>query len=225
MNIEEKREILKHIKLGTKEVLYYPYAEGKHVLPLRPISSWEMDDSFYRALEDTPSNIADFIVKVKLDLIDKKTNINVENTGYVKLMKFYNTIDYWVVYYAMKDFQDEQFIVPNYSEIDSYPKGFYEVMKMQEVHKIAKFILSASNRTKEVIKEIFTDNMGREVACVSLFLNIPIAEMGNITDLQRDYMVYSKLHLFKIIKREAKKKRYIISGEKMTIKEALGRFR
>jgi len=225
MKNEDKREILKHIKLGTKEVLYYPYAEGKQPLPLRPISTWELDDCFYKALEDTPDNIADFIVKVKLDLIDKKTNINVENTGYIKLMKFYNSIDYWIVYYSMKDFQDKQFSLPDYTEIDSFPKGFYEVMKMIGVHKIAKFVLSSSIRSEDVIKEIFKDEAGKEVASIYLYLNVPLAEMGDITKLQRDFMIYSKLHLGKIVKGEARKQKYSISGEKMTIKQVLDRFK
>lgn len=225
MKNEEKREILKHITLGTNEVLYYPYAEGKEPLPLRPISTWEIDDSFYKALSNTSKNIADFIVKVKLDLIDRKTNISVPNTGYVKLMKFYNTIDYWVVYYAMKDFQSEEFRFPNYEEIEAYPNGFYEILKMTDIHKIAKFVLRASNRNTEVIKEIFTDYTGREVAYLTLFLNVPISEIGNITNLQRDYMIYSKAKMPKIVKGEYKKDKYSISGKKMTVKEVLEEFK
>ncbi len=227
MNVKEKREIIKHITLGTNEVLYYPYTEGKQPLPLRPISSWELDDCFYKALEETPTNIADFIVKVKLDLIDRKTNINVENTGYVKLMNFYNSIDYWIVYYAMKDFQDEKFSFPNYKEQEIYPlpNGYYEVLKMNEVHKIAKFILRASNCSEDVIKEVFKDDSGKEVATLYLYLNVPLAEMGEITNLQRDYMIYTKIHLKKALRGEANKDKYLISGKKMTVKEVMEKFR
>ena len=224
MNVEEKREILKHIKLGTKEVLFFPYNEGKQPLPLRPISTWEMDDCFYKALENTPDNIADFIVKVKLGLIDKKTNIKVENTGYVKLMKFYNTIDFWVVYYAMKDFQDDSFSKPNYKE-GGEPNGFFLIKDMQKVHEIAKFVLTTSYRKTEVIKEIFTDDMGKEVAIQCLYLNIPLTDIASITQLQKEYILYSKLHLNKSIKGRAKESKYVISGQKMTIKEVLDKFR
>jgi hypothetical protein len=159
MRVEEKRNLIKHIKLGTSEVLYYPYTEGKQPLPLRPISSWELDDCFYRALNNTPDKIADFIVKVKLDLIDRKTNINVENSGYVKLMRFYNEIDYWIVYYAMKDFQDSEFSVNNFDTGEPY--GINIVKKMLDVHKISKFVLTASYQPKEIIKEIIRDEQGR----------------------------------------------------------------
>ena len=223
MNVEEKRKILKHIKLGTSEVLYYPYAEGKYPLPLRPISSWELDDCFYRALENTPSNIADFIVKVKLDLIDRKTNINVENTGYVKLMKFYNSIDFWIVYYAMKDFQDEEFSVPDFNN-DEIPKGLEEVKKMKEVHEIAKFVMTASTGSDEVFKQVFKDDLGKELGYLILFLNKPLADAKDITKLQRDFMVFSKGELPKIVKGDIKKPKYIISGEKMTVKEVFERF-
>ena len=224
MNVKEKRDIIKHITLGTNEVLYYPYTEGKQPLPLRPISSWELDDCFYRALDVTPSNIADFIVKVKLDLIDRKTNINVENTGYVKLMKFYNSIDYWIVYYAMKDFQDESFSTPNFSE-DGLFNGFLEIKKMSEVHEIAKFVMTASSQNSDVIKEIFTDNAGKEVAVQYLYLNVPFSDISNITNLQKEYMIYSKIHLNKSIKGDITKDKYSISGKKMTVKEVLESFR
>jgi hypothetical protein len=223
MNVKEKRKILKHIRLGTKEVLYYPYTEGKQVLPLRPISTWEMDDCFYRALDDTPENIANFIVKVKLDLIDRKTNINVENTGYVKLMRFYNTIDYWVVYYGMKDFQDESFSTPNYSE-DGLPNGFLVVKKMDEIHEIAKFILTASSSTEEIVKEVFRNEFGKELGYMLLVLKQPLADVTEITRLQRDFVLYTKGELPKIIKGEAKKDKYVISGKKMTLKEVFERF-
>jgi len=224
MNVKEKREIIKHIKLGTNEVLYYPYAEGKQPLPLRPISSWEVDDCFYRALENAPTNIANFIVKVKLDLIDRKSNINVENTGYVKLQRFYNAIDYWVVYYAMKDFQNDVFREPDYDKIESHPKGYYEVLKMREIHQISRFILLASHRSEDVIKEIFTDDIGREVGYMMLFLKQPLADIKDITKLQRDYVIYTKGNLPQIIKGEQKKKKYSISGKKMTVKEVFERF-
>jgi len=224
MNVKEKREIIKHITLGTKEVLYYPYAVGKQPLPLRPISSWELDDCFYKALEDTPTNIADFIVKVKLDLINRKTNINVENTGYVKLQKFYNTIDYWIVYYAMKDFQDDWFSEPDY-ENGGEPKGFFKTTEMSEVHEIAKFVINSCHESQDVIKEIFTDDVGREVAYQYLYLNIPIADISNITYLQRDYIIYTKVHLKKIVKGDDLKNKYSISGEKTTIKGILDKFK
>lgn len=224
MNVKEKREIVKHIRLGTKEVLYYPYAEGKQPLPLRPISSWELDDCFYRALDDTPSNIADFIVKVKLDLIDRKTNINVENTGYVKLMRFYNTIDYWVVYYAMKDFQDEVFSTPDFLK-GGLPKGFLETKKMTEVHKIAKFILTSSTSNEIVMKEVFRDEFGKELGYMLLFLKQSLVDMKDITKLQRDFMLYTSGDLPKIIRGEAVKDKYIISGKKMTVKEVFERFK
>lgn len=223
MNLKKKREVIKHITLGTNEVLYYPYTEGKQPLPLRPISSWEMDDCFYRALEETPDNIANFIVKVKLDLIDRKTNINVENTGYVKLMKFYNTIDYWVVYYGMKDFQDESFSIPNFIDND-LPQGFLDIRKMDEVHEIAKFILTASNSNELIIKEVFRNEFGKELGYLLLFLKQPLADVQNITNLQRDFMIYAHGDLPKIIQGDSLKDKYMVSGKKMTVKEILERF-
>jgi hypothetical protein len=219
MRVEEKRKLIKHIKLGTSEVLYYPYTEGKQPLPLRPISSWELDDCFYRALNNTPDKIADFIVKVKLDLIDRKTNINVENSGYVKLMRFYNEIDYWIVYYAMKDFQDSEFSVNNFDTGEPY--GINIVKKMLDVHKISKFVLTASYQPKEIIKEIIRDDLGKELGILYLYLNVPFAEIKDITSLQRDFMVYTKGELPKVLKGDSKEREYTISGEKTTVRELM----
>lgn len=223
MKLKEKIDIIKHIKLGTDEVLYYPY-EGYQSLPLRPISSYEQDDCYYKALESAPTKIADFLVKVKLGLIDKDRKVNISNEGYANLQRFYDTIDYWTVYHSMKDFQDESFKEPDFMREGAFPKGFYEVMKMNEIHEIALFVINASYKKNAVIKEVFSDDLGREVAYMMIVLNQPLDKIGKMTKLQRDYVVYSKDKLPQIIKGDKVKKRMSISGETMTIKEFLEEF-
>jgi hypothetical protein len=128
MNPKEKIETLKHIKLGTKEVLYYPYNEGREPLPLRPISSFELDQCFYNSLDFiNDEKIAHLVVNLRINLIEGKEKIKVSKEGYKKLSIFYDTVNYWIVYYAMKDFQDDWFTKPNFDKIGSYPKGFYEL--------------------------------------------------------------------------------------------------
>ena len=219
MDEKEKLQVLKHIKLGTSEVLYYPYNNGKDPLPVRPISSFELDDCFYKALLRAEPKVAELVINIKLHLIDMSKPIKVSEKGYANFMKFMNFVDYWIVYYAMKDFQPEEFQKPDPET--NLPKGFEIVLKMEEVHEIADFVLDASRQPKEVIQEIIRDNQGKEIAQIVYYLNTPLALYKDLTKLQRDYLVYSKFGL------EAKRStdQYVVSGETMTIEELLKRFR
>lgn len=212
-----KLEIIKHIKLGTSEVLYYPYNDGREPLPLRPLSSFELDQCFYKALENANHKVSDLVIKIKLKLIDRDRDVNVSDEGYVNLLKFYDYVDYWIVFYAMKDFQDEEFVKPNFD--NNFPNGFDAIINMSEVHEICNFILDTSRDSPEVIKEIILDDYGKELAYIVYYLNSPLALAKDLTKLQRDYLIYSKSGIEKV------KKSYIISGETMTVEELLKRFR
>lgn len=223
MNYKERLEIIKHITLGTNEVLYYPYNSGKEPLPVRPISSFELDQCFYNALDNCENDkIASFVVKYRIGLIKGDTGVDISNNGYKELISFYNEIDYWVVYFGMKDFQK-----PDFSKTDfktGEPKGFSLIRKMSDVHKISSFIFSASIRDESVIVEIFSDNRGQEVAKVVYYLNVPLSDFSKITKLQRDYLIYSKGKLRELSKKGIKDT-YIKSGDTMTYLDLLRRFK
>ena len=221
MNAKEKLQVLKHITLGTDEVLYYPYNEGQEPLPLRPISSFEFDQCLYKALEYAPDRISEFIIKFKLGLLKKEQNIDISDEGYVRLQEYSDRLDYWIVFYAIKDFQEDWFTKPDYSTEETHPKGYYEILKMHDIHKISDFVMNSSYRSKEVIQEIFVDEVGREVAYLYFYLNIPLSEMSKITKLQRDYLIYSKGEMKKISAGKQKEDGYILSGQKMTVKDFL----
>jgi len=224
MKDKEKLEVIKHIKLGTSEVLYYPYNEGSEPLPLRPISSFEFDQCFYNSLQKAPAKIADLVIKLRLKLIDKERDITVSDEGYASLLLFYDQIDYWVVYYAMKDFQDSKFSYVNFDDTFLRPNGYFTVLKMNDVHEISEFVMNASFQPKEVIKEVLTDESGKEVGYIVYFLKQPLAEIKDMTRLQRDYLLYSKGEVYKASASKDKEKSYLISGQKMTIGELLKRF-
>lgn len=221
MNAKEKLEVIKHITLGTDEVLYYPYNEGKEPLPLRPISSFEFDQCFYKALEFAPNRISNLVIQLKLKLIKPSREIDVTDEGYAQLQAFYDSIDYWVVYFAMKDFQDKWFQKPDYDTEEAHPRGFYKILRMIDVHEIANYILDSSYQNKEVIQEVFKDELGREVAYMYFYLKVPLTDIKNMTKLQRDYLINAKGEMRKISLGKSKEDGYIISGEKMTVKDFL----
>lgn len=180
--------VLKHIKLGIDEVFYYDY-EGEP-LPLRPISSWEFDESFYNALLFAPPKIAELVVKIKLGLLKRRDSITIDNKSYASLQKYYDSIDYWIVYNSMKDFQDDNFKKPSNSGL---PNGMGLVLKMRHVHDIADFVINTSYKPKEVIKEIVKDEQGKILAKAVFYLNQPLAaSYKDLTRLQRDFLVWAK---------------------------------
>lgn len=178
--------MIKHISLGTNEVFYYNYFGEQ--LPLRPISTFELDECFYNALAFAENEIAELIVKLKLRLISPKTQIKIDNGKYAELQKYYNSLDYWIVFFAMKDFQEEDFAKPD----NGFTRGFALVKQMRDVHKIAKEILNASYQPKEVIQEIVKTSDGKVIASIVFNLNVPLSEYSKITKLQRDFLVFSK---------------------------------
>lgn len=225
MDYEEKRDLIRHIRLGTDEVLYYPYGEGTDPLPVRPLSSYELDQCYYKALEGAPSGVANFVVKIKMGMIKKDMELgDIDNQNYKRLIEFYDAIDYWIVYYGMKDFQGEDFQKPDYDKIEGYPQGYYIIKeKMEDVHHIANYIKDASHRPKDVVKELFKDEMGREVAMKVTYLKQPLADIDKLTKLQEDYLIYSEGNLEKILEAEAKAKNIIRSDTPIKVRELLAR--
>jgi len=214
------KELLKHIQLGTGEVFYYNY--NGEPLPLRPISSLELDDCFYKALSGAPKKIAELVIKLRTHAIKPTEDINVSNDGLKKLQRLYDSIDYWMVYHAMKDFQDDDFTKPNYDTIEQYQRGYYLVRKMQDIHQIARRISNASNQPKDVVKEILKTTGGKEIASIFYYLKQPLVEkIGKATRLQKKFMIYSKGELKKLEKDVEIERRYSISGKEMSLGEFL----
>jgi len=191
--------ILRHIKLGISERLYYDY-RGE-ALPLRPISSWEYDQCFSRSLKYATKETAEILVKTKIDLIDLKKEIDLNNELYSQFFNFYNEVDYWIVYFSMKDFQSEDFSKPDFNrqfsvDFEDYesflPKGFYIIKRMDFVHKISAFIMNASTRPIEVLREVIKSDSGKVLATIHYNLNVPITDKAwEITPLQSKFIVLS----------------------------------
>lgn len=215
MKSNETLDILRHIKLGVKEVFYYDY-DG-NALPLRPISSYELDDCFYKALENATPNVADLVIKLRLSIQERNQEVDFSNQDYLSLQRHYDAISYWAVFHAMKDFQDEDFTIPIYHDGELLPKGMYEVRKMNYIHDIANIVINASHRPKSVLKQIIRDRTGRTVGQLIFYLNIPLADFPDITKLQRDYLIYYKGEITKVVASEIKEKQYEFSGKKTTI--------
>ncbi len=217
MKSNGKLDTLRHIKLGVNEVFYYDY-DG-NVLPLRPISSYELDDCFYKALENATSKVADLVIKLRLKLKKGNQEVDFSNEDYLSLQKHYDAISYWAVFHSMKDFQDEDFSIPIFEGEEILPKGIFKIRKMSHIHNIANIIVNSSYRPKEILKEVIKDGLGRDVAYLTLYFNVPLANIPDITRLQRDFLIFSKGEITKVKAGDTKTKQYEFSGKKVTIAE------
>ena len=215
MKSNEKLDVLRHIKLGVKEVFYFDY-DG-NALPLRPISSYELDDCFYKALQGATRKVADLVIKLRLKIKEGNQEVDFSNQDYLSLQQHYDAISYWAVFHSMKDFQDEDFKIPIWVDNEVLPKGIFHVRQMSYIHDIANLIINSSYRPKEMIKQIIKDGYGRELARLILYYNVPLATIPDITSLQKKFVIYSKGELTKVRASDIKTAQYEFSGEPTTI--------
>jgi len=193
--------MIKHITLGTDEVFHYNYFG--EMLPLRPISSYELDDCFYRALIGATEQIAELVVKLKLGQIKKDQEIPIDNKKLAELKRYFDALDYWIVYYGMKDFQEETFSI-------------LDVKKMRSVHAISMEILTYSYQPKEVIQEIVRDEAGKNIATIIFTLNVPLGKLSELTKLQRDFLILAK------IEKQTPHKDISKTGDTVNLRDLLG---
>lgn len=192
--------MLKYIVLGTDCKEYFNY-DGKP-LPIRPLSTYEMDQILMKSVEGVSPLIFNSVLKVKLGLLkDNEEDIKLDKFNYRDFLIFYNEIDYWTVYNSMKDFQDESFSFPDYEKEfrkdfedwdENKPKGYYFVRKMTHVHEIAKDILTMTTQPPEKIVKVLTNADGKTLASIVHKFHQPlVSEAWKLTPIQTSFIYYS----------------------------------
>ena len=194
-------DILKYIQLGTNAKEYFNY-DG-NPLPIRPLSTYEMDQIFLKVIkEGITQSTFKTLIELKMNLLNPDQQIILDKTRYGEFAYYYHQIDYWIVYYAMKDFQPEKFSMPDYDEEfkDKYddwnpevPKGYYIVRQMKFVHEIAKDIKNTTSQPVEKIIEVLRNSKGKVLATKTFLLKVPLAnEAWKLTPLQEKFLFYSR---------------------------------
>lgn len=194
-------DILKYIKLGTDAKEWFNY-DGQ-ALPIRPLSSYEIDEIMLKIIEgDIHPDVFESVYKVKMDLIDKDEKVDITTQNYAYFFKYYNEMDYWTVYHAMKDFQDEDFSKPDvdcdfqdkFSDWKLInPKGYYIVRQMKYVHEIASDIKSMTTQPLIKLSSILSNNNGKVLATMIHTFHQPLAsEAWKLTPLQERFIYYSR---------------------------------
>jgi len=204
-------DILKYIKLGTNAKEWFNY-DGQH-LPIRPLSSYELDEIMLKVIrEGITQKIYESVYKVKMNLIDPSEKIKLDLEDYKEFFYYFNLIDYWIVYYSMKDFQPEEFSVPDYerkfeNDFDDWtyknPKGYYIVKKMKFVHQIARDIMTITSQPLIKLRGVLSNNRGKMLASLVYVFHQPLSsEAWKLTPLQEDFLIYSRPDAPVIIKDE-----------------------
>lgn len=193
-------DILKYIKLGTNAKEWFNY-DGEP-LPIRPLSTYELDLILEKIIrEGITQKTFSSIYKIKHNLIDKENVIPTKKEDYIEFFHYLNIIDFWTVYYAMKDFQPEKFSQPDFEgefEDDTdwhqnYPKGFFIVKKMKYVHKIAEDINYMTSQPLIKLRQILKNDRGKILASTVHIFHVPLTnEAWKLTPLQETFLVYSE---------------------------------
>ena len=194
-------DILKYIKLGTSTKEWFNY-DGQP-LPIRPLSSYEIDEIMLKVLQEgITQQIYESVYRVKMNLIDPMEEVKLDLKDYKEFFYYYNIIDYWIVYYSMKDFQPEEFSQPDYDEEfkndyddwkENNPKGYYIVRKMKYVHRIENDIMSMTSQPLIKIGQVLKNDRGKILASMVYTFHHPLSsEAWKITPLQEDFLLYSR---------------------------------
>jgi len=195
------RDILKYIKLGTNSKEWFNY-DGTP-LPIRPLSTFEMDEVLGKIIkEGITQKTFDSIYKIKHNLINEKEKVELNSKNYQEFFHYFNEIDYWMVFYSMKDFQEEEFSKPDYNkefsdEFDDYdfnkPKGYYIVKKMKFVHKIAKDIQYMTSQPLIKLRQTLQNKSGKILASMVYIFHVPLTnEAWKLTPLQESFLYYGR---------------------------------
>jgi len=193
-------DILKYIKLGTDYKEYFNY-DGSP-LPIRPLSTYELDEATQEALKGITPLVFESVVKVKLGVLEDDEDIDLEPYLYLDYLKYYNELDYWIVYFGMKDFQEKLFSVPDYDGTykkdfldwdESKPKGYYIVRKMKYVHRLSQDILTMTDTPTIKLVEFLYNNDSKVLASMVHAFHIPLtSEAWKLTPLQTKFIVYTR---------------------------------
>ena len=162
---------LKYIRGGINASTTFSYDD--YEVRLRPLSSYELDLAEEEGLKVVDSKVAQLIMRIRLHetkLTEKLKEFPPEM--FRNINKFYKTVDYWIVYYSMKDFQP-----PNFSIED--------VKQMKYIHGMAKTILNISSIKKHDLVRVLSNRDGERLLTMIYKYHVPLTDAAwKLTPMQ-----------------------------------------
>jgi len=161
---------------GKKHVSsFFSYFLSKDV-KIRPITAMELDDALIQAAAGIRSReVLDMVVNLTLQITNTEKKKKITPEEYSELLKYRTTVDYWICYHAMKDFEDI-----SYEDIAN---------SNLEVHDIAIAVRNMSVASSETLYEYVQSVEGKYLMSIHYKLHVPLVnEAWNATNLQLHFL-------------------------------------
>ena len=167
--------LLAAIRAGIQHKDFFDY-DGVD-LPVRPVTSMEMDDARYNTYTLLSPKMAELIVGIKLGMIKPDVKVSIKPGMFINIDRFDSELEYWITYHAMKDFRDKDFSIK-------------DVRMMKYVHAIAKFVLRMSSAPTDTIRETVMTADGAKLANIVYKFNVPLTDAAwKLTPLQHTFLI------------------------------------
>ena len=175
------KSLVNVIRGGIKTIDSFLYDDN--LITIRALSSYEIDQAKYGAMELVDQQLASFIIKVRLGELKNLPTLDIDKIPkelYKNYLKYDLEFDYWVVYYSMKDFIED----------DTW--SIEDVRLMHSVHELAEKIISITSLPHEVIKQfVYTDEGKRLATAVYVFHQPLNSDLWKMTPTQEIFLALS----------------------------------
>lgn len=169
--------ILHKVRKGINIKSFFSYGDDQ--IPIRAISSVELDESRLNSISILDDKLSRFILRMRLGQFDGK-KIDVDSVPpdmWKNYLKYIWEFDYWVVYYGMMDFQPIDFTID-------------DVRGMRLVHEMASKIIKMSSASDIVLTEFIETKEGEQLAKIIYEFKQPLnSENWKLTPLQHRFLV------------------------------------
>lgn len=181
-------DLIETIKKGIDLSLFF---NSKMYGPIkyRPVSNEEIRKIMHRCIRSKPEEVREFIADIKFrhkpkrDMPTKMVDIAIQAL---------EEMDRWIVYYAVKDFQEEEW---QHVHEDGKPFGYHLLSSPNcflEMGEMSGEILKATTRPKEEIRSLLKTDDGTLLAHAIWKLNVPLSDkLWKLTGSQLTFLIES----------------------------------
>lgn len=181
-------DLIEAIKEGTDLSLFF-HSNLYGSIRYRPISNEEVRKIMHRCIKSKPDEVREFIADIKFRHKPKK---DIPTKMIDLVVETLEDMDTWIVYYAVKDFQDEAW---QHVHEDGKPLGYHLLSSPNcflELGRMSGEIMQATTRPKEEIRAFLKTDNGVTLAHAVWKLNVPLSDrLWKLTGIQLTFLAES----------------------------------
>lgn len=180
------------IEALKKGIDLYSFFYSKYYGPIkyRPLTNLEISMVLKSSLKGKSKEMREFIKDMRLKLIPKK---EIDISMLDDVSDVLDIMDAWIVYHAVKDFQEENWQHEN----DGIPLGVYLLRSPDsylEVSRFAEDVMRLSTRPVDEVKSFIKTGAGEILAETTWKLGYPLTDkLWKLTNLQLSFLIESSL--------------------------------